>query len=54
MRDDEKEQLDSILSSISTQLKTGEFNLLKNILTSGEVNYDWPFYPKVEAAIVRK
>jgi len=23
-------------------------------LTSGEVNYDWPFYPKGEATIVRK
>lgn len=54
MRDEEKEQLDSLLSTISTQLKTGEFNLLKSILTSGEVNYDWPFYPKVEASIVRK
>jgi hypothetical protein len=23
-------------------------------LTNGEVNYDWPFYPKGEATIVRK
>jgi len=54
IRDDEKEQLDSILSSISTQSKTGEFYILKNLLTNGEVNYDWPFYPKAEASSVRK
>ncbi|CAF1123810.1 unnamed protein product [Adineta steineri] len=54
MRDDEKEQLDTLLSSISTQSKSGEYFLLKSILTSGEVNYDWPFYPKGEASMVRK
>ncbi len=54
IRDDEKEQLDSLLSSISTQGKTGEFYLLKTILTNGEVNHDWPFYPKGEASSVRK
>ncbi|CAF0757078.1 unnamed protein product [Adineta steineri] len=54
MRDDEKEQLDSLLSSISTQSNSGDFFLLKSILTSGEVNYDWPFYTKREAQIVRK
>ncbi|CAF0729612.1 unnamed protein product [Adineta steineri] len=54
MRDDEKEQFDSLLSSISRQSNSGDFFLLKNILTSGEVNYDWPFYTKREAQIVRK
>jgi hypothetical protein len=54
IRDEEKEQLDSLLSSISTQSKTGEFHILKNLLISGEVNYDWPFYPKGEASSVRK
>ncbi|CAF4718231.1 unnamed protein product [Rotaria sp. Silwood1] len=54
IRDDEKDQLDSLLSSISTSSKSGEYIILKNILTSGEVNYDWSFYPKGEASIVRK
>ncbi|CAF0757529.1 unnamed protein product [Adineta steineri] len=54
MRDDEKEQFDSLLTSISRQSNSGEFFLLKSILTSGEVNYDWPFYTKREAQIVRK
>ncbi|CAF0797243.1 unnamed protein product [Adineta steineri] len=36
MRDDEKEQLDSLLSSISRQSNSGDFFLLKSILTSGE------------------
>ncbi|CAF3589784.1 unnamed protein product [Rotaria socialis] len=54
IRDDEKDQLDTLLSSISTQSKTGEFYLLTNILTSGEINYDWPFYPKAEASFVQK
>jgi hypothetical protein len=52
--DDEKDQLDHLLSSIATQGKSGEFFILKNILTSGEVNCDWQFYPKGEASIVRK
>lgn len=54
IRDDEKEQLDSLLTSISTQTKTGEYILSKQILTSGEVSYEWPFYPKAEALTVRK
>ncbi|CAF1943982.1 unnamed protein product [Rotaria magnacalcarata] len=54
IRDDEKDQLDTLLSSISTQSKTGEFYLLTSILTSGEINYDWPFYPKAEASFVQK
>ncbi|CAF4115114.1 unnamed protein product [Rotaria sordida] len=45
---------DSLLSSISTLSKSGEFIIFKYILTSGEVNYDWPFYPKGEASIVKK
>ncbi|CAF1683319.1 unnamed protein product, partial [Adineta ricciae] len=54
IRDEDKDQLDVILSSISTQLKTGEYILQKHLLTTGEINYDWPFYPKGEANIVRK
>ena len=54
IREEEKEQLDSLLSSISTQTKAGEYILSKQILSSGEVSYEWPFYPKAEASSVRK
>ncbi len=54
IRDDEREQLDSLLSVISTQSKSGEYIILKNILINGEVSYDWPYYPKAEASSVRK
>jgi len=54
IRDEEKEQLDSILSSISTQSRNTEFILQKHFYTNGDVNYDWPYYLKAEALNVRK
>ena len=54
IREEDREQLDNILSQVSTQSKSGEYIILKSLLMNGEVSFDWPYYPKAEASSVRK
>ena len=54
LRDDEKEQIDALLSSIIAPTKSGELILLKNLLLSSQVNPDWPFFSKTDSTIVKR
>lgn len=53
MRDEEKEQLDDLLSSLTSLSRSGEYLLLKQFFLN-DVNPDWTFYSKSDSNLVRK
>ena len=53
-REEDKEQLNSLLSLLTTKNTNGEYSLKKEIYLSKELNADWPFYSSFDSNIVKQ
>ena len=54
MKDEDREQLNHLLSTLTTQNKAGEYILSKQFYFNGDLNPDWPFYSKADSNTLKK
>lgn len=53
-RKDDKEQFNSLVSTLTTSSSTGDLSLKREVLLSGEVNANWSFYSKEDSLRVKE